>query len=223
MADVLSQLSQLSTWLEELAVQYGLAGVFTASLLGSLIPFLPVPYLFVVVLLSDTMEPWTLGLAAGLGGSLGKVTSYLLGRSGYRLLSLQGRRKMDVIRSLIGRYGDIGIFIFAITPLPDDVYLIPVGMMRFHFWRFLLANTLGKIALASIVAYLGRAYFSLARMLIGDVGYVSVGAAMAAMIALTILMLRVDWELAVRIMREGGWRGVIRNISLILSLGRNRK
>ncbi|MEM1945154.1 MAG: VTT domain-containing protein [Nitrososphaerota archaeon] len=223
MADIVSQISQLSSWVEELAVQYGIGGVFLASLLGSVVPFLPVPYLFVVVLLSETVEPWMLGVAAGLGGSFGKITSYFLGRSGYRLLSPQNKKKMDTLRDVIGKYGDAGVFIFAITPLPDDVYLIPVGMMRFNFWRFLLANTLGKIALASIVAYLGRTYFSLTRLFLGDVGGVSVLAAIVAMAVLTILLLRVDWELAVKIMREEGWRGVLRNLSPILSLGKNRR
>ena len=67
------------------ALQYGYAGVFLISLLGSLVPFLPVPYLVVVILLSSKLDPLTLGVLAGIGGSLGKITSYILGRSGYEL------------------------------------------------------------------------------------------------------------------------------------------
>ncbi len=223
MANISSELFSISSWIEGIALQYGLVGVFIASLLGSLIPFLPVPYLFVVVLLSESIDPWLLGLFAGVGGSIGKITSYILGRSGYRLLSPDRKRKMDTLRSIIGRYGDLGIFIFAVTPLPDDVYLIPVGMIRFNFWRFLLANTLGKIVLSTSMAYLGRTYFSLARLFLGEASGYSVLAAIIAMLVLTVLLLRVDWELAVKIMREEGWRGVIRNLSPILSLSKNRR
>ena len=223
MANISAELSQISSWIESIALQYGLLGVFIASLMGSLVPFLPIPYLFVVVLLSESMDPWLLGLVAGVGGSIGKITSYFLGRSGYRLLSTDSKRRMDTLRSIIGRYGDLGVFIFAVTPLPDDVYLIPVGMMRFNFWRFLLANTLGKIVLSIAVAYLGRTYFSLARLFLGEASGLSMLAAIVAMTVLTILLLRVDWELAVRILREEGWRGVLRNLSPILSLGKNRR
>jgi NADP-dependent 3-hydroxy acid dehydrogenase YdfG len=40
---------------------------------------------------------------AGLGGSLGKVTSYLLGRSGYGLSKTETRSNLDVVRGLLGR------------------------------------------------------------------------------------------------------------------------
>jgi membrane protein YqaA with SNARE-associated domain len=120
----------LTNWFQEFAIAYGPLGVFTVSLLGSVIPFTPIPYLFVVVLLSDVVEPWILGLAAGLGGSFGKITSYMLGRLGYRFLGQESRRRMDALRELIGKYGDVGVFIFALTPLPDDIYLIPAGMVR---------------------------------------------------------------------------------------------
>jgi hypothetical protein len=95
----------LTNWFQEFAVAYGPLGVFTVSLLGSVIPFAPIPYLFVVVLLSDVVEPWVLGLAAGLGGSFGKITSYMLGRLGYRFLGQESRRRMDALRELIGKYG----------------------------------------------------------------------------------------------------------------------
>ncbi|MEM4417475.1 MAG: VTT domain-containing protein [Nitrososphaerota archaeon] len=218
MAGILDEVNNVFSWIVELGTRYGVPGVFAASLIGSLVPFLPVPYLFVVVLLSETVEPWLLGIAAGLGGSIGKITSYVLGRSGYRLLGKESKRKMDALRDIIGRYGDLGVFIFALTPLPDDVYLIPVGMMRFSFWRFLLANTLGKIALSLAVAYLGRTYFHIARLFLGEANGVSIIVAIAAMTLLTVILLRVDWELAIKVFRVEGWRGVIREIRRILVL-----
>lgn len=216
MAGILNEINNVFSWIVELGTRYGVPGVFIASLIGSVVPFLPVPYLFVVVLLSETVEPWLLGIAAGIGGSIGKITSYLLGRSGYRLLKQESRRKMDTLRGIIGKYGDLGVFIFALTPLPDDVYLIPVGMMRFNFWRFLLANTLGKIILSLIVAYLGRTYFHITRLFLGEASGVSIIVAIAAMTLLTVILLRVDWELAIKILRDEGWRGVIRGIRRIL-------
>ncbi|HIQ30359.1 MAG TPA: DedA family protein [Candidatus Caldiarchaeum subterraneum] len=216
--------NNLDDILLQIAQQYGYLGVFTVSLLGSLIPFLPVPYLFIVVLLSEALDPLILGLASGLGGSLGKVTSYALGRGGYRLFSQERKRKMDTLRGLIGRYGDLGVFIFALTPLPDDVYLIPIGMMRFSFWRFLIANTLGKIILSISVAYAGRTYFDAASLLLGEGAQLpATAAAITAMIIITVILLRVDWEVTVKILKDQGVIGVIRNLGLILNLGKKNK
>ena len=214
----------LNDFLLQIAQQYGYLGVFTVSLLGSLIPFLPVPYLFVVVLLSDSLDPFLLGLVSGLGGSLGKVTSYALGRGGYRFFSQETKQRMDTLRTLIGKYGDLGVFIFALTPLPDDVYLIPIGMMRFSFWRFLLANTLGKIILSIFVAYAGRTYFDVAIMLFGrEAQLPAIIGAVVVMVIITIVLLRVDWETLAKILKEQGIPGVIRNIGLILNLGKKNK
>lgn len=85
-------MADLVSLLEALAVNYGYSGVFLASLAGSLVPFLPVPYLIVVVLLSGTLDSFVLGIVAGIGGALGKTSSHLLGKSGY-LLPGRGTRK----------------------------------------------------------------------------------------------------------------------------------
>ena len=206
-----------------LAQAYGYPGVFIVSLLGSVIPFIPLPYLFIVVLLSNTLDPLLLGISAGIGGSLGKITSYALGRGGYRLFGEDTKRRMDALRELIGKYGDIGVFIFALTPLPDDIYLIPVGMMRFSFWRFLLANTLGKIILSISVAYLGKTYFDIATEILGQ-GYqlhVTI-AAVLVMVIITIFLLKIDWEEFLRIVKSEGIRGVLKKLDIILQLRRNK-
>ncbi|MEM0384380.1 MAG: VTT domain-containing protein [Candidatus Caldarchaeum sp.] len=206
-----------------MALTYGISGVFAVSILGSLIPFLPVPYLFVVVLLSDTIDPLILGLVAGVGGSLGKITSYTLGRLGYRFLGQDSKNRMDALREIIGKYGDVGVFVFALTPLPDDVYIIPAGMIKLSFVRFLIANTLGKILLATAVAYLGRTYFHYTAILLGESSLISVILAIVAMTVITIILLRVDWELALKLVRESGWRGIFKNLGELMNLNRGKK
>jgi membrane protein DedA with SNARE-associated domain len=182
------------TFLSELALQYGYLGVFSASLLGSVIPFVPIPYLIAVVLLSNVLNPLVLGIVAGLGGAIGKTTSYFLGRSGYLLSKERTRKNMDTLRSFVGKYGDLAVFVFAATPLPDDVCFVPIGVVRFPFWRFLLANTAGKLVLAIGVAYLGRAYFAIATVFLGEDTTVATIAIMVITVLVTILLLRVDWE-----------------------------
>ncbi len=195
------------------------------SLIGSIVPFLPVPYLVIVILLSSRLDPLTLGIAAGIGGSLGKITSYALGRSGYALFKPSMRKNMDALRSLVGKYGDIGVFVFAITPLPDDIYLIPIGMMKYSFWRFIVANTAGKIVLSIGVALFSRSYFQIASSLIGEGSLiVALAVLIPVLVVITIILLRTDWELIARILRSGaGWKGVLSRLPEILSLSRRKR
>jgi Uncharacterized membrane-associated protein len=199
---------ELTEALRTVAETYGYGGVFVISLIGSLVPFLPLPYLFVVVLLSNSLDPMLLGLVSGIGGAIGKLTSYALGRAGYRLLGEARKKRMDSLRELLGRYGDLAVFAFALTPLPDDVYYIPAGMIKMPLWRFMLANTAGKVLLAIFVAYTGGLYFTLFESTLGDT--MGMVIAIAALAVITALVLRTDWEKVLIHLRSGGVKEVVK-------------
>lgn len=209
---------ELTEALRTVAETYGYGGVFVISLIGSLVPFLPLPYLFVVVLLSNSLDPMLLGLVSGIGGAIGKLTSYALGRAGYRLLGEARKKQMDSLRELLGRYGDLAVFAFALTPLPDDVYYIPAGMIKMPLWRFMLANTAGKVLLAIFVAYTGGLYFTLFESTLGDT--MGMVIAIAALAVITALVLRTDWEKVLIHLRSGGVKEVVKNLDEILGLRR---
>lgn len=208
--------------LEALMGQAGYLGVFAVSLLGSVIPFVPLPYLLVVVLLSGTYNPLVLGVVAGAGGAVGKLTSYFLGRFGYLASGEETKGNLDALRGILTKYGALGVFIFAVTPLPDDVYLVPMGVIRLPFWRFFAADLAGKLVLSVAVAYLGRAYMSAVDSLAGASMAATVASA-ALTLAVTILVMRADWVLAVGIARKEGARGVVARSREILRLGKGGK
>jgi len=211
-------LSSLSEYLAAFALQYGYPGVFLVSALGSSVPFLPLPYLVVVVILSNTLNPLWLGILAGLGGALGKVTSYLLGRSGYLLTGESSKKNLDVLHGFVSKYGPIGVFIFAVTPLPDDLYIVPMGIMRLPFWQFFIANLAGKVTLGILVAYLSREYFS---FLLGGESLPILVGEIAATILFSFILLKADWVLALTRLREGGVLGLLRSLPVILRIRKN--
>jgi len=206
--------------LTQLAYSYGYPGVFLASLLGSLVPFLPVPYLIVVILLSKTLDPLTLGVVAGVGGALGKSTSYILGRSGYLFSGERTKKNLKFLGGFVGKYGDLGVFVFAVTPLPDDLYYVPLGMVGFPFWRLMLANTAGKVILSTGVAYFGRQYFEAAKFYLGGSELVTTLLLLALTLAVTIVLARADWEAAYTIYKEGGTTAVLRRLDEVLGFRR---
>lgn len=185
---------------ESIVTQFGYPGVFFISVLGSVVPFVPLPYLVVVVLLSGSQNPLLLGLAAGAGGALGKVTSYFLGRFGYGVVGQKERGNLDALHGVLAKYGALGVFLFAVTPLPDDLYVIPMGVIRLPFWKFFAADLAGKVVLSVGVAYLGRAYFSSLDLLSGDSVAVTVAAAILTVVV-SLLLMKVDWAKVLGITR----------------------
>jgi len=212
-------LADVTDFLTSLALSYGYLGVFAASLLGSVVPFVPIPYLIVVVLLSSTLDPLTLGVVAGLGGALGKVTSYVLGRSGYLISNRGTQKNLEFLGRFARKWGDLGVFIFAATPLPDDVLYVPMGMVKFPLLRFMLANAAGKVVLATAVAYLGRASFLLAAQYLGTSELATAVPVVVLTVAVTVLLTRADWALAYSKYQSGGLTGVIQSAGEILRLG----
>ncbi len=193
------------------------------SLLGSAIPFVPLPYLAIVVLLSATQNPLLLGLVAGAGGALGKVTSYVLGRLGYLAAGDTTKRNLNVIHDISAKYGMLGVFVFSVTPLPDDIYVIPMGIVRLPFWKFFAANLAGKILLSVFVAYVGRTYFYVASLFLDGGSLPALVLVVAATVILSVVIARSDWILAVEIARTKGLRALAANLPKILRLTGTRK
>lgn len=187
-----------------------------------MVPFVPLPYLLVVVLLSGNLNPLLLGLAAGAGGAIGKVTSYLLGRFGYRVAGNATQENIDALHGVLSRYGALGVFVFSVTPLPDDVYVIPMGIIRLPFWRFFIANLAGKVVLSVAVAYLGRQYLASLSVVLGD-SLLAMAEVVIVTVALSLLVMKADWVSAVKILRTRGIRGLVVSLPDILRLRRNTR
>lgn len=207
--------------LVELLISYGYFGSFIISFMGSLIPFLPLPYLFPIVLLSMKLDPFLVGALSGLGGSLGKVTSYIAGRCWRRFASQNSKKNLDFFRSAIDKYGALAVFLFALTPLPDDIIYIPMGIIGYGFLKFMLANCAGKIILAIFVAYVGRYYKELMDVFVGEsMSALSISIAVVVMIIFSIVLFRMDWQGFITTFRQRGWRGVLAELLRLIGLSR---
>jgi membrane protein DedA with SNARE-associated domain len=95
---------------------------------------------------------------------------------------------------LFNRYGPIVIFIFALTPLPDDLLFIPLGIMRFNLVRAFVPALLGKILMCLILAYAGKTSFKLVLAAYGESSLIGVAVITLALAGLIYLMMKTDWE-----------------------------
>jgi membrane protein YqaA with SNARE-associated domain len=183
------------------ALQYGYFGIFLISLLGASSVFVPIPSTVVIFTLGglSTFDPLWIAVAAGAGAAIGEFSGYLIGFGGRRIISEKQKTKMDFLTKLFRKFGPIVIFIFALTPLPDDLLFIPLGVMRYSVIRAFIPALLGKFFSNLIIAYSGRLSLQIIKSIFGVEGegmtaLIGVVLALVLMVIVFIIMFKVDWE-----------------------------
>jgi len=199
-------IEQLYKWMESLARQYGYFGVFLISLIGALSIIFPIPYAVVIFTLGGlqfegtwVFEPVLIAIAAGIGSALGEFSGYFLGFSGRRFISEKYKKKIEFLMRVFDKFGPLAIFLFALTPLPDDLLFIPLGVIRYSIVKVLAPALIGKFCMNLIVAYSGRFSIQIIRSIFGvESDWVSAVIGMVIAIALLTIILAamfiVDWE-----------------------------
>ena len=197
---------QLFKWMESLALQYGYFGIFLISLIGALSIIFPIPYTVIIFTLGGlrvgeawVFEPLWIAVAAGIGSAFGEFSGYLLGFGGRKVISEKYKKKMDFLVKVFNKYGSITIFLFALTPLPDDLLFIPMGVMRYSIIKAFIPALIGKFFMNLIVAYSGRFSIQIIRDIFGvESDWISALIGMVIAIALLIIvfviMFKVNWE-----------------------------
>jgi membrane protein YqaA with SNARE-associated domain len=194
-------LQGIEDWLQNFAVQYGYLGIFLISLFGAMSIIVPIPYPVVIFILgaSSSFDPLLIAVAAGLGSAIGEFSGYLLGVGGRKAIGNRYKKKMDFITKLFKKYGSIAIFIFALTPLPDDLLFIPLGVMRYSLLRAFIPAVLGKFFSNLIIAYSGRLSLQIIGNLFGVEGegtslIVGTIIGVVLLIIVLVIMFKFDWE-----------------------------
>jgi len=188
-------------WMQNFSVQYGYFGVFLMSLLGSMSIFFPIPYTVVIFTLGTVEEfnPLLIALASGVGSAVGEFSGYLLGLGGRKIISEKSKRKMDFLLKVFGKFGPLAIFLFALTPLPDDLLFIPLGVMRYNLLKAFIPALIGKLCMSLIIVYSARFTIGIIREIFGVESdwmsaLIGMVIALALLVIIFIIMFKVDWE-----------------------------
>ena len=156
---------------------YGYAGGFLISALGGATIIVPVPMLAVQFALGGVLDPWFgpaflapvfVGLACGLGETVGALTIYITGYTGgtpiarTTLSGEPGRMQKAYLRlmRLMERRGSLTLFLLSaiINPFFYPAALA-AGAVRFGIRKYLLISLAGKTIKCTGIAYAG--YFGL--------------------------------------------------------------
>ncbi|MCS7094687.1 MAG: VTT domain-containing protein [Thaumarchaeota archaeon] len=182
---------------------YGYVGVFAASFLGSLIPFVSGPYIppIIVAIIAGRLDPMPTALASALGAAVAKFILFYFFKGGRTFISAETRRRMEPLEKLVARHGWLAVVGAAATPLPDDVVFILLAVSNYSSKLFLPTVFAGKLLITTAVSYVALYWGNLAcyivECVVGEVNITHTlliaGATAAAAMAAVYLLTRLDW------------------------------
>jgi len=180
-------------WMGDLVATYGYAGAFVISIFGNFTIFFPVPFAVTIYAFGATLNPLLLGLVCGLGSMLGEFSAYLVGRGGRRVIDERYGERLEGAKLLVQRHGMLIIFLFAVLPLPDDLILIPLGMLRYDLRKAMLAMFVGKTLMCIALAYAGLYSYDFVLGVFESSGIWGGLASVVFLAAVIIAMIKIDW------------------------------
>jgi membrane protein YqaA with SNARE-associated domain len=84
---------------------WGYVGAFIVSLIASATIVLPAPGLAIIIAMSPSLNPYALGIVAGVGSAIGELTGYAAGAGGSALIPPTRQAQFERVRQLTQRYG----------------------------------------------------------------------------------------------------------------------
>lgn len=137
---------------------YGYPGIFIISILGNATLILPAPSWAIVFAVGSALNPYWVGVVAGIGAAIGELTGYLAGFGGRAVI--ENKQYYERLEALMNRYGAWLIFALGAIPNPlFDVGGILAGTLRMPWWKFLGAAAAGKALRFVALALFGASLF----------------------------------------------------------------
>ena len=146
---------------DKIGIHNGYLLAFVIALIGGTSILIPIPYYLVILTLGAAgLNPIGLGICAALGLMIGDSTSYFVGYGGHEVF--KGRMKR--FNSFLKKWSSskhswpLSIFLFiygAIIPLPQDLVVVPLGFLRYGYWKTIIPVGLGSIIFNTLIAAAG--------------------------------------------------------------------
>ena len=172
--------------------ELGYLGAFLISLVANATIILPMPGLLLLVALGTIFNSILVGLLGAVGGAIGELTGYIMGRSGRRLVG--GEKIYYRAESWMRKRGFLTIFLFSLLPfLPLDLAGMLAGVLRYSLWKFLLACFLGKAVLYVIIIQTGAWWWEIVTKGVNPATTVVLAAVATGVVLITVLAVE-DWE-----------------------------
>jgi membrane protein DedA with SNARE-associated domain len=181
---------------------FGYLGILLISFIGSIIVFIPVPYFPVLVTatLNRNFDPHIIALSSAVGAVAAKMIIFYGSYYGRNILSNTTKKRILPLQKLLSKYGWAGAFVASVTPIPDDLVYIPLGLAKYSPWKFATAVFSGKLILNEMIVagtiFIGRPFVDILSSEEVNPVYLATGAVVSAVVLglLIYFSLRIDWS-----------------------------
>ncbi|MEM2637463.1 MAG: VTT domain-containing protein [Candidatus Korarchaeota archaeon] len=175
-------------------------GIFLATLIANLTVFIYVPYGVLILFFAATgIDPILLALAGASGAAIGEISSYAAGRLGYKIAEKKRkyRRQLMELNTLFEKHPKTVpflVYIMAATPLPDDLLLVPLGLVKYSPAKSIIPCFLGKFTMILALSVGGQFFGSiLAGGEVSPLGWVDDMVVLVLLVLIVWFAFRVDF------------------------------
>ncbi len=153
-------IAEFITWAQNLIVEFSYLAVFIVSLISTSTIFLPLPiYLMIFFAAGLGLNPFLVGISAGVGSAIGELTGYFIGAGSRRVLIIRRHKEkskfVKKFTEFFKKYGFATIVVTSFLPFPFDIIGILSGVSNYDMKKFLIATIIGKTAKTLLIAYAG--------------------------------------------------------------------
>jgi membrane protein DedA with SNARE-associated domain len=152
---------------ESLDNQFVYLGILLTSFITNMLIFVPIPIypILVISIFDKKLDPNFIAIYSTIGIIMAKTIIFYLAYYGHNILFKKKshiNKKIIPLRKLASKYGWKAAIIAAVTPIPDDIVYISLGLARYSPWKFVISTFVGKLAVNEIVVwaavYLGKPF-----------------------------------------------------------------
>ncbi len=146
---------------EFIGINNGYVLTFFGALLGGTSILVPFPYhILIFTLAAGGLNPFFLGLLAGLGIFIGDSTSYFIGYTGREIVTGKPAALFERFHKWVVKKPKwiLPIFLFlysSVIPTPNDLLVIPLGLVRYPYIKVIIPLLLGSIVFNTLLAFAG--------------------------------------------------------------------
>jgi len=196
--------------------------IFLLTFISAILIIVPVPYFPVLMaaILVTNLDPNLIALYGALGAVTAKSIIYLIsyyGTNASRLKRNFNPHDYPETFRIIRKFGWLVIFIASITPIPDNIIFIPLGMYKYNPLKFIATTFVAKIILNEIVVW---STVFIGKPIVGNLSEINIDmSTLIITITLSLILFSVLFFLFLKIK----WAVFVEKFFLKIKLVRNNK
>lgn len=181
---------------------YGVLGLFLVAFAVNLLPFTSPSNLFIAFnfALLTPLQPLGVGFLVASAASTAKLLHYYVVFFLRGALGASRKASLERLGSALGRWSLLAVVLAAVTPIPDDPVILPLGLLKYSPLKLAVGYFTGKMAVATLGSYLGRMGMTVFQPLVGETTLIA--ASLILTMAATLVLVKMNPEEILRRLRK---------------------